>query len=47
VADAVEAGFASKRTGIILAGLVEEDRVDDEIKTIDKEKELVTPPITE
>lgn len=36
--DAVTGGIASRKTGIILAGLVEEDMVEEELKTIELEE---------
>lgn len=36
--DAVTGGVASRKTGIILAGLVEEDMVEEELKTIEAEE---------
>lgn len=36
--DAVSGGIASRKTGIILAGLVEEDNIDDELKAIEADE---------
>lgn len=36
--DAVTGGIASRKTGIILAGLVEEDNIDDELKAIEADE---------
>lgn len=47
--DAVGGGIASRKTGIILAGLVEEDNIDEELKAIEadeaKSNEYVNLPI--